>query len=67
MREPQAVEASETLFKTLHTPPSDSGYNRTTWRLADLQATLRASGVHLTKRAIRATIKNAGLACTRFG
>jgi transposase len=59
-REPQALEASEALFKILHAPPSDFGYNRTTWRLADLQAALRASGVLLTKRAIRATIKNAG-------
>jgi transposase len=59
-RAPQAVEASEALFKTLHAPPSDFGYNRTTWKLADLQEALKARGVLLTKRAIRATIKSAG-------
>jgi transposase len=59
-REPQAIEASEELFKTLHAPPSAFGYNRTTWKLADLQEALKASGVPLTKRAIRATIKSAG-------
>jgi transposase len=58
--EPQAIEVSEALFKTLHAPPSDFGYNRTTWKLADLQEALNVSGVPLTKRAIRATIKSAG-------
>jgi transposase len=57
-REPEAV--SEALFKTLHAPPSTFGYNRTTWKIADLQEALDASGVSATKRAIRATIKSAG-------
>ncbi|XIA67048.1 IS630 family transposase [Bradyrhizobium sp. TZ2] len=59
-RAPQAVDVSEALFKTLHAPPSDFGYNRTTWKAADLQDALKTSGVSLTKRAIRATIKSAG-------
>jgi transposase len=59
-REPQAIEVSEALFKTLHAPPSDFGYNRATWKLADLQEALKASGLPLTKRAIRTTIKRAG-------
>ena len=59
-REPQAIEVSQALFKTLHAPPSDFGFNRTTWKLADLQAALKASGVPMTKRAIRTTIKGAG-------
>jgi len=54
------ADASEALFKTLHAPPSAYGYNRTTWKVDDLKETLRATGVPLTKRAIRATIKDAG-------
>jgi DDE superfamily endonuclease len=56
---PQAAAVSEALFKTLHAPPSAFGYNRTTWKVGDLQEALKASGVPLTKRAIKATIKSA--------
>lgn len=59
-RAPQAVAVSEALFKTLHTPPLALGFNRTTWKIADLQEALKRSGVPLTKRAIKATIKSAG-------
>jgi transposase len=59
-RASQSVNVSEALFKTLHAPPSAYGYNRTTWKVDDLQKALSTSGVALTKRAIRATIKSAG-------
>ncbi len=59
-RAPQSADASDALFKTLHAPPSAYGYNRTTWKIADLREALWASGVPLTKLAIRATIKGAG-------
>lgn len=59
-RPPQPVAVSEALFKTLHAPPSTFGYNRTTWKISDLEAALKTSGISLTKRAIRATIKDAG-------
>jgi transposase len=37
-------ELGEAVFALLHTPPRDSGFNRTTWRLADLHSALRALG-----------------------
>src|SRR2546421_1176988 len=38
-------ELNDAVFALLHTPPRDNGFNRTTWRLADLHSTLRAKGV----------------------
>ena len=48
------------LFKTLHSPPSDHGFNRTTWRVRDLQQALRKTDLMLGKQAIRTIIKDAG-------
>ena len=44
----------------LHTPPGDSGYNRTTWRMLDLKAELMARGTQATRNNIRLVIKRAG-------
>jgi hypothetical protein len=32
------------VFSLLHTPPSQHGFNRTTWKLSDLRGVLRAQG-----------------------
>lgn len=53
-------ELNDAVFALLHTPPRDSGFNRTTWRLADLHSTLRAKGVSTTKNNLSAVIKQAG-------
>jgi len=38
-------ELHDAVFSLLHTPPSEHGFNRTTWKLSDLRNTLRAQGV----------------------
>lgn len=48
------------VFRALHAPPKDYGFNRTTWRAADLQSALRGSGVIIGTHAIRKIIKSAG-------
>jgi transposase len=53
-------ELSDAVFALLHTPPRDSGFNRTTWRMADLHAALQAQGVLTTRNNLSATIKQAG-------
>jgi transposase len=42
---------SSALFAMLHEPPSLSGYNRTTWRLQDLKASLAEKG-HRASRSV---------------
>jgi len=53
-------ELHDAVFSLLHTPPSERGFNRTTWKLSDLRNTLRAQGVVSTQRHINVVIKNAG-------
>jgi transposase len=50
----------DALFKTLHSPPSDHGFNRTTWTIDDLQEALRKTDFKLGKHAIRTIIRDAG-------
>jgi transposase len=53
-------ELSDAVFALLHTPPRDSGFNRTTWRLADLHSALQTQGVLTTRNNLSAVIKQAG-------
>ena len=53
-------ELNDAVFALLHTPPRDNGFNRTTWRLADLHSTLRAKGVLTTMNNLSAEIKQTG-------
>jgi transposase len=53
-------ELSDAVFALLHKPPRDSGFNRTTWRLADLHSALRGQGVLTTRHNLSAVIKEAG-------
>ena len=48
------------LFSLLHEPPSLSGYNRTTWRMQDLQKTMEDKGHPASDAVIREVIKKAG-------
>ena len=48
------------LFALLHEPPSLSGFNRTTWRMVDLRATLREKGHPACTSVIREAIRKAG-------
>lgn len=51
----------DAVMKLLHTPPSDHGYNRTTWRMRDIKAVLDQQGAVATLNNIRIEIKSAGL------
>jgi len=53
-------ELNDAVFALLHTPPCDSGFNRTTWRLADLHSALQAQGILTTRNNLSAVIKQAG-------
>jgi transposase len=53
-------ELRQALFALLHEPPSLSGFNRATWKMADLRATLQARGFAACTDVIREAIKKAG-------
>jgi transposase len=53
-------ELRDAVFAVLHTPPSDHGFNRTSWTLTDLANVLRAQGKRSTGRNIGAVIHAAG-------
>jgi transposase len=53
-------ELSDAVFALLHTPPLDSGFNRTTWRLTDLKTALQTRGVSTSQSNIHCVIKQAG-------
>ena len=50
----------DAVFKVLHAPPLSLGFNRTTWKLSDIQTALRAQGLRLAAANIRKIIRNAG-------
>ncbi len=50
----------EAVFSLPHTPPSENGFNRTTWRLTDLREVLLTKGIVATQNSISAVIKRAG-------
>jgi hypothetical protein len=56
----EATQAKTAVFKILHSPPSDFGFNRSTWKRSDLQQALKATGIILSKRDIQSIIKAAG-------
>ena len=53
-------ELHDAVFSLLHKPPSSCGFNRTTWRLADLNIALGSQGVSASQASISAVIKQAG-------
>jgi transposase len=58
-------ELDEAILSLLHMPPSNCGFNRTTWRLADLSVALEAQGVSCTRTGISAAVKRAGYRWTK--
>jgi transposase len=50
----------DTLFSILHAPPSDYGYNRTTWRLLDLKAEMQRKRFPINKGYISRIIRDSG-------
>ena len=54
-------ELNDAVMALLHTPPSQSGFNRTTWRMVDLKNVLAERGVVTTQNSIRTVIKRAGV------
>lgn len=56
-RDPKYKDA---LFSILHSPPSDHGFNRTTWRGKDLSCAMTRIGMPIDKDRIGAIIRNAG-------
>jgi transposase len=57
--------STRTVFKWV--ARRDSGFNRTTWRLADLHSALLAQGVSTTRNNLSAVIKQAGYQWKRHG
>lgn len=55
------MELHDAVMKVLHTPPSDYGYNRTSWRMGDIKAVLDGQGNVATLNNIRTTIRSAGV------
>ena len=49
-------ELSDAVFALLHTPPRDSGFNRTTWRLADLHSALKTRVRAISWKALLALL-----------
>ena len=50
----------DAVFKILHAPPHEYGFNRTTWRMADLKKVLAIQGVRSAPANIRQIIRLAG-------
>jgi len=50
----------DAVFKVLHAPPQSYGFNRTTWRMADLKQALAAQGLKISAINIRLIIRKAG-------
>ncbi len=60
-------DAKEHLFKILHAPPSDYGFNRTTWKQSDLQKALARSGIIISLNNISLVIRSAGYCWRKDG
>ncbi len=50
----------DAVFSILHSPPRAHGFNRTTWRMHDLQKTMHERGLGIGKHYISRIIKNEG-------
>lgn len=53
-------DVKKTVFQVMHAPPSDFGFNRTTWKLNELQGAIEESGVRVGRHSIRRIVKEAG-------
>lgn len=48
------------VFQVMHAPPSDFGFNRTTWKFDELQKAIAKSGIQVGRHSIRRIVKDAG-------
>ena len=53
-------ELKNALFKTLHAPPRDYGFNRTTWKIGDLATTLTGLGYPVNEPTVSRLIQEGG-------
>ena len=53
-------EIQRSVFRVLHTPPNEHGFNRTTWRIKDLNLVLRQQGTAVSEEVISEIIHSAG-------
>ena len=53
-------DIKKTVFQVMHAPPSDFGFNRTTWKLDELQEAIAKSGIQVGRHSIRRIVKDAG-------
>jgi hypothetical protein len=59
-RRAENEQTQKTVFALLHEPPSESGINRTTWRMVDLTKTLRERGTPVCAQVVREITRSAG-------
>lgn len=57
---PVGQELRDVVFSVLHAPPSEHGFNRTSWRLRDLRRAVESRGIRASASNISAAIKQAG-------
>jgi transposase len=50
----------KSVFRVLHSPPSEYGFNRTTWRMSDVAKTLKRQGMPVSTEVISKIIRGAG-------
>ena len=48
------------IFSILHSPPSEHGINRTSWKIDDLKKCLLSKDIFISKGLIRRVIRSAG-------
>jgi transposase len=59
-RRAENEQIQKAVFALLHEPPSESGINRTTWRMVDLTKTLRERGTPVCAQVVREITRSAG-------
>lgn len=60
VRKHEDPKYTKELFKILHAPPADYGFNRTSWRQDDIKKVMEKQGLKLSKANIGLIIKNSG-------
>lgn len=56
---------TEEVFSILHSPPSSHGFNRTTWKLSDIQKVMEKKNLSIHRRYISRIINSAGYKVTK--
>lgn len=59
-RRAENEQIQKAVFALLHEPPSESGINRTTWRMVDLTNVLRERGTPVCAQIVREITRSAG-------